>query len=73
MSNTFFADNSAVDLTELPVTRKMECKICWQVYDPAQGDEVWQIPPGTPFTQLPSHWSCPQCGAAKQDFLVIDD
>ena len=31
-----------------PGTR-MECKICWYVYDPAEGDVVWQIPPGTPF------------------------
>ena len=28
-----------------PGTR-LECKICWYVYDPALGDPVWQIPPG---------------------------
>lgn len=55
-----------------PATR-LECKICWTVYDPAQGDEVWQIPPGTPFDALPPHWTCPHCAAQKQDFLVLDD
>jgi rubredoxin len=55
-----------------PSTR-LECKICWTVYDPALGDEVWQIPPGTPFTELPAHWTCPNCSALQQDFLVLDD
>ena len=32
---------------------RMECRICWYIYDPAEGDVVWQIPPGTPFAQLP--------------------
>jgi rubredoxin len=55
-----------------PSTR-LECKICWSVYDPAEGDPVWQIPPGTPFTALPAHWTCPNCSAQKHDFLVLDD
>lgn len=55
-----------------PATR-LECKICWTVYDPALGDEVWQIPPGTPFAELPAHWTCPNCSAEKASFLVLDD
>jgi rubredoxin len=55
-----------------PSTR-LECKICWSVYDPTAGDVVWQVPPGTPFTELPAHWTCPNCSAQKQDFLVLDD
>jgi rubredoxin len=55
-----------------PGTR-LECKICWSVYDPAAGDEVWQIAPGTPFAELPGHWTCPNCAAEKQDFLALDD
>nr|WP_232056868.1 rubredoxin [Methylomonas rhizoryzae] len=50
----------------------MECKICWHVYDPDCGDEVWQIPPGTAFADLPDHWSCPECGAPKRDFLLLE-
>nr|WP_305888736.1 rubredoxin [Methylomonas sp. SURF-2] len=56
----------------MPPDAKLECKICWHVYDPAEGDDVWQVPPGTAFMELPSHWSCPQCGAPKQDFLLLD-
>lgn len=52
---------------------RLECKICWYVYDPDLGDEYWQIPAGTAFTDLPEHWSCPDCDGKKQDFLVFDD
>jgi len=55
-----------------PRTR-LECKICWHVYDPATGDEVWHIPPGTPFHELPSHWTCPNCSGTKEQFMVVSD
>ena len=42
---------------------KMECGICWHVYDPAEGDPHWNVPAGTPFAQLPEHWRCPTCDA----------
>lgn len=48
---------------------RMECRICWYVYDPVQGDPVEQIEPGTPFAALPGHWRCPQCDGAPGDFL----
>jgi len=51
----------------------MECKICWYVYDPSEGDVVWQIPAGTPFTALPPHWTCPGCSATQDQFLVLRD
>lgn len=51
----------------------MECKICWTPYDPAEGDDVRQIDPGTAFHDLPEDWSCPNCSAPKAQFLVRDD
>lgn len=53
--------------------KRMECSICWHLYDPAEGDEEWQIPPGTPFTSLPEGWSCPKCDAAPERFLHVED
>jgi rubredoxin len=55
-----------------PATR-MECKVCWYVYDPAAGDPVWQVEPGTPFAALPEHWTCPNCAAERDKFLVLGD
>jgi rubredoxin len=70
MSHTDYSGESAS-----PVTGgRRECKICWQVYDPNEGDPVvWQIPPGTPFEDLPAHWTCPNCAATKDQFLVLPD
>ena len=52
---------------------RLECRICWYVYDPAEGDPVEQIPPGTPFAELPGYWRCPQCDAEPNAFLPMDD
>jgi rubredoxin len=51
---------------------RMECKICWHVYDPVEGDPVWQIAPDTPFSQLPDYWRCPVCDGDRKQFMVID-
>ena len=32
---------------------RLECGICWWVYDPAEGDELGHVTPGTPITSLP--------------------
>nr|WP_252997336.1 MULTISPECIES: rubredoxin [Methyloversatilis] len=56
----------------MPDNAKLECKICWWVYDPQQGDPVWQIAPGTAFADLPPHWRCPQCDGDADQFMVID-
>jgi [NiFe] hydrogenase assembly HybE family chaperone len=50
---------------------QLECAICWWVYDPALGDEATQVAPGTPFRLLPDTWTCPNCAAEKQKFMVI--
>jgi rubredoxin len=50
-----------------------ECGVCWTVYDPAAGDPVWQVAPGTPFAALPSHWTCPNCAAERDRFLELGD
>lgn len=58
-------------LGPLGPTTRFECRICWTVYDPAEGDPVWQVPPGTPFADLPPHWTCPQCCATRDQFMVL--
>ena len=55
-----------------PGTR-LECKVCWYVYDPAQGDPAWHIPPGVAFYDLPPFWSCPTCSSLPDQFLVVRD
>ncbi len=52
---------------------RLECKVCWYVYDPAVGDPVWQIAAGTAFDDLPPHWSCPNCAGEKNGFITLDE
>lgn len=61
------------DDAKLDPGQKLECGICWWVYDPEQGDDMAQVPPGTPFAALPSHWHCPECEAPKTKFMVLAD
>lgn len=48
---------------------RFECGVCWTVYDPADGDPVWQIAAGTPFSDLPAEWRCPNCDAPRVRFI----
>jgi [NiFe] hydrogenase assembly HybE family chaperone len=50
---------------------RLECGVCWWVYDPLLGDEANQIAPGTPFRLLPDTWNCPNCSTGKHQFMVI--
>lgn len=52
---------------------RLECKICWHVYDPAVGDDYWQVPAGTPFSALPDHWRCPECDGDKHQFMLLHE
>ena len=51
---------------------RMECGICWTVYDPALGDPGAKIAAGTPFAALPEHWHCPSCDAPRDKFMVLE-
>ncbi|NHN39015.1 rubredoxin [Pseudomaricurvus alcaniphilus] len=53
--------------------RKWQCRFCSHVYDEAEGDPDNDIPPGTRFEDLPEDWYCPDCGAAKEDYDLIED
>ena len=47
---------------------KYVCMVCGYVYDPADGDPDNGVEPGTAFADLPDDWTCPVCGASKDQF-----
>lgn len=53
--------------------RKWQCRFCSHVYDESEGDPDNDIPAGTPFEQIPDDWFCPDCGATKEDYDLIED
>ena len=44
------------------------CSICGYVYKEANGIPEMGIAAGTKWEDLPSDWTCPLCGAAKDLF-----
>ena len=44
------------------------CDVCGYVYEPENGDPDNGIDPGTAFDDLPDDWTCPVCGADKDQF-----
>ena len=49
------------------------CELCGYEYNPKLGDPDNGIEPGTDFEYLPDDWTCPLCGATKEDFEVMSD
>lgn len=48
------------------------CVICGHVYEEEKGDPQNGIPPGTRWGDVPLSWRCPDCGAGKEDFEMIE-
>ena len=48
--------------------KRYVCDLCGFVYDPAEGDPVNGVDPGTPFEDLPEDFVCPLCGVGKDEF-----
>ena len=44
------------------------CALCGYVYKPHKGDVENGIEPDTDYEDLSEDWTCPLCGAAKEDF-----
>ena len=52
--------------------KKWQCIICGFIYDEALGWPDEGIAPGTRWEDVPADWLCPDCGAAKADFEMIE-
>jgi rubredoxin len=48
--------------------KKLICSIYGYVYDPEIGDLESGILMGTDFKDIPDSWTCPVCGAPKDEF-----
>ena len=52
--------------------KKYMCLICGWIYDEAEGAPEEGIAPGTRWEDVPPNWTCPECGARKEDFEMIE-
>lgn len=53
-------------------TRRWMCLVCGYIYDEAQGWPEDGILPGTAWEDVPEDWTCPECGASKIDFQMLE-
>lgn len=52
--------------------RKWMCVVCGFIYDEAEGLPEEGIAAGTAWQDVPDTWTCPDCGATKDDFEMIE-
>jgi len=68
----------AILLSRFPMTenavqfKTWMCLICGFVYDEAAGLPDEGIAPGTRWDDVPMNWTCPECGARKEDFEMVE-
>lgn len=59
-------------MAEQPANRTWMCLICGWIYDEAAGRPEEGIAPGTRWEDVPINWTCPECGARKEDFEMVE-
>jgi rubredoxin len=52
--------------------RTWMCLICGWIYDEQAGCPEEGIAPGTHWDDVPPNWTCPECGARKEDFEMVE-
>ncbi len=60
-------------MNQAPIALKTwMCLVCGLLYDEAAGWPDDGIAPGTRWLDVPAGWSCPECGARKEDFEMVE-
>lgn len=55
----------------MPYKRYM-CLLCGYIYEEEKGWPADGIPAGTRWDDVSPTWQCPECGAMKDDFEMIE-
>ncbi|MCW8887722.1 MAG: rubredoxin [Gammaproteobacteria bacterium] len=48
------------------------CEVCGLIYDEEKGLPDEGIAPGTRWEDIPDDWVCPDCGATRDAFILIE-
>jgi rubredoxin len=54
------------------VMKTWMCLICGWIYDEAAGVPDAGVAAGTRWEDIPPNWTCPECGARKEDFEMVE-
>ena len=58
-------------MTETVANKVWMCLVCGFIYDEVTGIPEDGIAPGTRWEDLPMNWACPECGARKEEFEMV--
>ena len=50
---------------------QMQCSVCQWIYDPATGEPMQDVAAGTPWSEVPDTFLCPECSLGKDVFDVL--
>ena len=53
--------------------KKYKCLMCSYIYDPTVGDPDNGVAASIAFEDLPNDWTCPDCGAGKDEFEPVEE
>ena len=59
-------------MSETAAYKKWLCVVCGWIYDEETGDPDSGLAPGTRWDDVPESWVCPDCGAGKEDFEMVE-
>ena len=59
-------------MSEAEPFKKWMCVVCGWIYDEEMGDPDSGLGPGTRWDEVPESWVCPDCGAGKEDFEMVE-
>ncbi|WP_034919453.1 anaerobic nitric oxide reductase flavorubredoxin [Erwinia sp. 9145] len=59
---------NAAPQSEPGAAERMQCSVCQWIYDPALGEPMQDVGPGTLWADVPNDFLCPECGLGKSVF-----
>ena len=59
-------------MTQASDFNRYQCPGCGHIYDEQRGNPREGFTPGTRWDDIPETWTCPDCGAAKSDFQMVE-
>jgi rubredoxin len=65
------SNNVTSEVAAKPDYQTWMCLICGWVYDEEAGLPEEGIAAGTRWADVPMNWTCPECGARKEDFEMV--
>ncbi|MNE39205.1 Anaerobic nitric oxide reductase flavorubredoxin [compost metagenome] len=62
------ASEPEVSCADADLGPRMQCSVCLWIYDPALGEPMQDVAPGTCWQEVPDDFLCPECAMGKEVF-----